>query len=78
MTQVGSLFTDARTRWHVLMGEVYGRVAGKAIARVAAHADAVDDVVTIRRCARILAFAVDQGWRRDPTGGNKIVPGRSR
>lgn len=67
-----------RDRYHVLMGELWGKISSKAIVQIAKHADKADDIITVERAASVLAHGLEVGWSpADPDGG-KIVPGRSK
>lgn len=55
-------------RFHEIAGEVWGRIASKALIKVWTHAFLIDDKVTCERVRCVLAYGVELGWdENDPT-----------
>lgn len=66
-----------RDRWHVLMGEFWGWVSGKALIQVAKHASAARDIVTVYRVREVINCGFEAGWNDDDEHRGKIVPDRN-
>ena len=66
-----------RDQWHVLMGEFWGWVSGRALLHVCEHASAARDIVTVYRVREVIQRGFDVGWNDDDEHGGKIVPDRN-
>lgn len=65
-------------RWHEIMGELFGWLAGKCLHRLAHHALWINDELTFQRVRAVLSTGVYAGWDDDnPTRHVRANRGRN-
>ena len=67
-----------RDLWHIYAVEFWGWLSGKALVKVAKHADAAEDIVTLYRVLDIVRKGVEVGWSADSPDGGRLVPRRTQ
>lgn len=79
-TPAGSLpaFRRAIDFWHIWMVEFWGWLSGYALIKVARHANAADDLVTLYRVREIVSKGVEVGWSDDASDNGRLVPRRTQ